>query len=163
GSRARLEVVRKFAQIVIEAPEDLLHLQSPKLARDGSHQAIEELARMQRQWTELVAELDSVLYLDALPGEAALRHAVLTFRAGDAGASACPATLLHRLCRPALGRAVRVECGRRSAAKTDQDRRRLRWPQMRRDGYASRGCDRGATALVGGERFAGGGADRLSP
>ncbi len=84
GSRARLDAMREFAQIVVEAPEHLLHLQSPGLAHDGSHQAIEALAGLQRRWTDLAAELDVTLYLDALPAEGTLKQAVLTFREGGA-------------------------------------------------------------------------------
>lgn len=84
GSRERLQVLREFTRIVMEAPEELLHLQTPGLVRDGSHQAIEALAQLQREWTELAAELDKVLYLDALPGEATLKQAVLTLREGKA-------------------------------------------------------------------------------
>ena len=66
----RLEFLRDFAWVVMEVPEELLHLQTPGLARDGSHHAIEALARLQREWVEVAAELDLVLYLDALPGRA---------------------------------------------------------------------------------------------
>jgi hypothetical protein len=82
GSRARLETLREFAGLVTNAPEQLLDLQSPGLTRDGSHQAIEALAQLQCEWTELAAELDSVLYLDALPDETALKQAVLILREG---------------------------------------------------------------------------------
>jgi hypothetical protein len=82
GSRTGLTTLRELARVVTDAPEQLLHLQSPGLIR--SHQAIEALAQLQCEWTELAAELDNVLYLDALPGEAALKQAVLTLREGNA-------------------------------------------------------------------------------
>jgi hypothetical protein len=84
GSRERLQVLREFAQVVMKFPREPLHLQSPGLLRDGSHSAIEALAERQREWTELAAELDGVLYLDVLPEEAKLKQAVLTLREGAA-------------------------------------------------------------------------------
>ena len=46
--------------------------------REGSHQAIQVLARLQCEWTALARDLDALLYLDALPPEGTLKHAVLT-------------------------------------------------------------------------------------
>jgi SpoU rRNA methylase family enzyme len=83
GSRSRLQGLRDFAAAVAEAPEELLHLQTPGLARDGSHTAIEALCRLQHEWMELAAELDEIVYLDVLPGEDVLKQAILTFREGE--------------------------------------------------------------------------------
>jgi very-short-patch-repair endonuclease len=84
GSRDRLRALSEFAQTITEAPKKVLHLQTPGLVRDGACQAVEALAGLQREWTEMAAELDRVLYLDALPGEETLKQAVLTFREGEA-------------------------------------------------------------------------------
>jgi hypothetical protein len=83
-SRSRLALLAAFARTIAEAPEELLHLQSVGLTREGSHQAIEALARLQREWTALASDLDALFYLDALPPEGTLKQAVLTFREGEA-------------------------------------------------------------------------------
>ena len=84
GSRSRLALLAEFARTMAEAPQELLHLQCAGLTREGSYQAIEALARLQREWTALVSDLDALLYLDALPPEGTLKQAVLTFRESEA-------------------------------------------------------------------------------
>jgi hypothetical protein len=84
GSRNCLIVLAKLAQAIMDAPEELLRFQHPGLTDDGACEAIEALIRLQHEWTALARELDAVLYLDALPPEAALRQAILTFREGGA-------------------------------------------------------------------------------
>jgi hypothetical protein len=65
GSRSQLALFGKLARTIAEAPEELLHLQRPGLTREGSYQAIEALACLQREWATLASELDPLLYLDA--------------------------------------------------------------------------------------------------
>ncbi|MGC2525892.1 MAG: DUF4011 domain-containing protein [Stellaceae bacterium] len=84
GSRSKFAQLTELAQAVTEAPEELLHLQSAGLTRDGSHHAIETLAKLQGEWTELAYDLEGFLYLDALPSEGTLKQAILIFREGDA-------------------------------------------------------------------------------
>jgi hypothetical protein len=84
GSRSKFAQLAELARAVAEAPEELLPLQSAALTRDGSHQAIEALAKLQGEWTDLAYDLDGVLYLDVLPSEGTLKQAILTFREGDA-------------------------------------------------------------------------------
>jgi hypothetical protein len=84
GSRSKFAQLTELARAVTEAPEELLHLQTAGLTRDGSHHAIEIVAKLQGEWTELAYELEGLLYLDALPSEGTLKQAILTFREGDA-------------------------------------------------------------------------------
>jgi hypothetical protein len=84
GGRMTLSRLTALARVVAEAPEELLHLQNVGVTRAGSEQAIEVLAHLQRAWMDLSARLDGLLYLDTLPGEGALKQAILTIREGDA-------------------------------------------------------------------------------
>ena len=84
GSRSRLVLLAELARTIAEAPEELLHLQNAVITREGSQQAIEALARLQREWTSLASDLDALFYLDALPPEATLKQAILKFREGQA-------------------------------------------------------------------------------
>jgi transcription elongation GreA/GreB family factor len=83
GSRSRLALLAELARTIAEVPTELLHLQSEELTREGSHEAVVTLARLEREWTALASDLDA-LYLDALPPEGTLKQAVLTFREGEA-------------------------------------------------------------------------------
>lgn len=84
GSRQKLTQLLDFSNLVIDSPEEYLHLQSPGLNRDGSLQAIEELLSLQREWIDLQGKLDEQLYIDMLPSEANIKQAILTLREGDA-------------------------------------------------------------------------------
>jgi hypothetical protein len=52
GSRSKFAQLTELARAVTEAPEELLHLQSAGLTRDGSHHAIETLAKLQGEWAD---------------------------------------------------------------------------------------------------------------
>mgnify|MGYP001607868046 CR=1 FL=1 len=84
GSRQKLEQLLSFSDLVLDAPEEYFHLQSPGLTRDGAVQAIEQLLTIQREWTGLEKELGDSLYVDTLPHEGDIKQAILTLREGDA-------------------------------------------------------------------------------
>jgi transcription elongation GreA/GreB family factor/very-short-patch-repair endonuclease len=84
GSRQKLEQLLSFSDLVLDAPEEYFHLQSPGLTRDGAVQAIEQLLTLQREWTGLEKELGDSLYVDTLPHEGDIKQAILTLREGDA-------------------------------------------------------------------------------
>jgi len=84
GTRQRLEQLLSLADLVLDAPEEHLHLQTPALTRDGAVQALEQLLALQSQWTELEETLGVSLYVDALPPEGDIKQAIVTFREGDA-------------------------------------------------------------------------------
>lgn len=84
GSRQKLELLLSFTNLVLNAPEEYLHLQTPGLTRDGAVQAIGQLLSLQRQWTSLEKELGDSLYVDTLPDQEDIKQAILTLREGDA-------------------------------------------------------------------------------
>jgi hypothetical protein len=84
GSRQNMLRIAEFAQLVIEAPVDLFHLQCTGLARDGCYPALEALSKLQGACFALEKEMGEELYLDALPPEATIKEAILTLREGDA-------------------------------------------------------------------------------
>jgi len=84
GSKQKLEQLLSFTNLILDAPEEYFHLQTPGLIRDGAVQAIDQLLALQNQWTALEKELDDHLYLDALPQEGEIKQAVLVLREGDA-------------------------------------------------------------------------------
>lgn len=84
GTRDKLGRLLDFADLVLDAPEEHFHLQTPGLTRDGSVQAIDQLLDLQREWISLEKELGDSLYLDSLPQEGDLKQAILTLREGDA-------------------------------------------------------------------------------
>ena len=84
GSRSKLRQLTQLAHEVANVPEELVHLQTPGLTRDGCQQALESLADVQRQWAGLGRDLGATLYMDALPAERDLRRAILVLRQGDA-------------------------------------------------------------------------------
>jgi very-short-patch-repair endonuclease len=84
GSRSKLGQLAQLAQEIAKVPEELLHLQTPGLTRDGCQQAVESLADVQRQWAGLGRDLGATLYLDALPAQSDLRRAILVLRQGGA-------------------------------------------------------------------------------
>ena len=84
GTRQKLEQLLSFTNLVMDAPEEHFHLQTPGLTRDGAVHAIQQLLALQEEWTALEKVLDDSLYLDALPHERDIKQAILTFREGDA-------------------------------------------------------------------------------
>ena len=84
GSRQKLEQLLSFTDLVLDAPEEHFHLQTPGLTQDGAVQAIEQLLAFQCEWTGLEKELDDSLYVDTLPHEGDIKQAILTLREGDA-------------------------------------------------------------------------------
>lgn len=84
GSRQKLEQLGSFTDLVLDAPEELFHLQTPGLTRDGAVQALEQLVALQNEWTVLEKALDESLYVDTLPHEGDIKQAILTLREGDA-------------------------------------------------------------------------------
>ncbi len=84
GSKQKLEQLLSFSDLVLDAPEEHLHLQTPGLTRDGAVQAIDQLLSLQEEWTSLEKELGASLYVDTLPHEGDIKQAILTLREGDA-------------------------------------------------------------------------------
>ena len=84
GSRQKLEQLLSFTDLVLDAPEEHFHLQTPGLTRDGAVQAIEQLVSLQGEWTGLEKDLGDSLYVDTLPHEGDIKQAILTLREGDA-------------------------------------------------------------------------------
>ncbi len=84
GSKQKLEQLLSFTDLVLDAPEEHFHLQTPGLTRDGAVQAIDQLLVLQAEWTGLEKELGDSLYLDTLPHEGDIKQAILTLREGDA-------------------------------------------------------------------------------
>lgn len=83
GSEHKLEQLLRFTDLVLDAPEEHIHLQTPGLTREGAEQAIDNLLALQLEWTSLEKELAESLYLDALPHEGDIKQAILTLREGD--------------------------------------------------------------------------------
>jgi hypothetical protein len=84
GSTQKLEQLLGFTNLVLDAPEEHLHLQTPGLTRDGAVQALDQLHALQGEWTGLEKELGDSLYVDTLPHEGEIKQAILTLREGDA-------------------------------------------------------------------------------
>ena len=84
GSRQKLEQLESFTDVVLDAPEEHFHLQTPGLTRDGAVQALEQLVALQNEWTVLEKGLGDSLYVDTLPHEGDIKQAILTLREGDA-------------------------------------------------------------------------------
>lgn len=83
GTTQALEQLFNFVELVLDVPEEHLHLQTPGLTRDGAVQALEQLFAIQAAWTSLEKELGGSLYVDALPHEADVKQAILTLREGE--------------------------------------------------------------------------------
>lgn len=83
GSTQNLEQLLSFSDLILDAPEEYLHLQTPGLTRDGAVQALEQLLALQGEWTGLEKELADSLYVDTLPHERDIKQAILTLREGD--------------------------------------------------------------------------------
>lgn len=83
GSLENLEQLLQFTDVVLAAPEEHFHLQTPGLARDRATEEIERLETLQSQWSSLEESLGEVLYLDNLPQEEDIKRAILTLREGD--------------------------------------------------------------------------------
>ena len=84
GSTQKLEQLLSFTDLVLDAPEEHFHLQTPGLTRDGAVQALDQLLSLQGEWTRLEKELGDSLYVDTLPHEGDIKQAILTLREGDA-------------------------------------------------------------------------------
>lgn len=84
GSTQKLEQLLGFTDLVLDAPEEHFHLQTPGLTRDGAVQALDQLHALQEEWTGLEKELGDSLYVDTLPHEGDIKQAILTLREGDA-------------------------------------------------------------------------------
>ena len=84
GSTQKLEQLLGFTDLVLDAPEEHFHLQTPGLTRDGAVQALDQLHSLQGEWTGLEKELEDSLYVDTLPHEGEIKQAILTLREGDA-------------------------------------------------------------------------------
>lgn len=84
GSKQKLEQLLSFTDLILDAPEEHFHLQTPGLTRDGAVQAIDQLLALQAEWTGLEKELGDSLYVDTLPHEGDIKQAILTLREGDA-------------------------------------------------------------------------------
>lgn len=84
GSTQKLEQLLSFTDLVLDAPEEHFHFQTPGLTRDGAVQALEQLLALQGEWTGLEKELGDSLYVDTLPHEGDIKQAILTLREGDA-------------------------------------------------------------------------------
>ena len=83
GSKQKLEQLLSFTDLVLDAPEEHFHLQTPGLTHDGAVQAIDQLLSLQGEWTNLEKELGDSLYVDALPHEEDIKQAILALREGD--------------------------------------------------------------------------------
>ena len=84
GSKQKLEQLLSFTDLILDAPEEHFHLQTPGLTRDGAVQAIDQLLALQAERTGLEKELGDSLYVDTLPHEGDIKQAILTLREGDA-------------------------------------------------------------------------------
>ncbi len=84
GSLQKLEQLLTFANLVLDAPVEHFHLQSPGLLLVGAVQAIEDLVALQDEWISLEESIERALYLDALPSEGEIKRAIMTLREGDA-------------------------------------------------------------------------------
>jgi transcription elongation GreA/GreB family factor/very-short-patch-repair endonuclease len=84
GSKQKLDQLLGFTDLILAAPEEHLHLQTPGLTRDGAVQAIDQLLSLQAEWTGIEKELGESLYVDTLPHEGDIKQAILTLREGDA-------------------------------------------------------------------------------
>lgn len=84
GSKQKLEQLLSFTDLVLDSPEEHLHLQSPGLTREGAVQAIEQLLSLQAEWTGIEKELGDFVYVDALPHEGDIKQAIMTLREGNA-------------------------------------------------------------------------------
>ena len=84
GSLENLEQLLDFTGIVLDTPEEHVHLQTPSLARDGASKDLEHLDALQVQWSGLETALEATLYVDTLLPLKDIRQAILTLREGDA-------------------------------------------------------------------------------
>ena len=84
GSKQKLDQLFSFTNLVLEAPEEYFHLQTPSLTSYGVVQAIDQLIALQTKWTGMEKELGDSLYLDTLPNEEEIKQAINTLREGDA-------------------------------------------------------------------------------
>ncbi len=83
GSLEYLRRLENFTNLILEMPEEHIHLQRDELAKNGATQAIEALLSLQSKWLALRVELDESLYIDNLPSGEDMKKAILTLREGD--------------------------------------------------------------------------------
>lgn len=84
GTCQDIATLRQLTTLVIESPEDHLHLQTAGLARERAAQAIESLIATQNEWVNLRSKLNDQLYTDALPTIESIKVAIRTLREGSA-------------------------------------------------------------------------------
>lgn len=84
GTRLKLKQLEVITELIIEAPEEHLHLQCAGLTRDDAVPAVAALSQLQTHWTSLLKELEESLYLDTLPPEGDIKQAIRVLREGDA-------------------------------------------------------------------------------
>ncbi|MDR3735670.1 MAG: DUF4011 domain-containing protein [Acidobacteriaceae bacterium] len=84
GTRQDLITLKQLITLVIESPEEHLHLQTPGLGRERSAQAIESLMAKQNEWVNLRSKLNDHIYTDALPVIESINVAIRTLREGSA-------------------------------------------------------------------------------
>jgi transcription elongation GreA/GreB family factor len=84
GSKQKLDQLLGFTDLIVDAPIEHFDLQTPGLTRDGAVHEIDQLFGLQNEWTSLESELNDSLYLDTLPHDGDIKHAILTLREGDA-------------------------------------------------------------------------------
>ncbi len=83
GSLEYLRRLEFFTNLILEMPEEHIHLQRNELAKNGATQAIEALLSLQGKWLALRVELEESLYIDNLPSGEDMKKAILTLREGD--------------------------------------------------------------------------------
>jgi superfamily I DNA and/or RNA helicase/transcription elongation GreA/GreB family factor/very-short-patch-repair endonuclease len=76
--------LQRFLEVLIDAPVEAAHLQSPAIFKSNGLQLLEEIKAIQDQWVSNERELTESLYLDALPSDADIKGAISVFREGDA-------------------------------------------------------------------------------
>lgn len=84
GTRQSLSRIAELVKLVVDIPDNIIHLQSEGLVRDGCQLALESLSILQDELIEKEKALGEILYLDMLPSEANIKEAILTLREGGA-------------------------------------------------------------------------------
>lgn len=84
GSKQKLEQLLSFSNLILDTPDEYLHLQTKGLVLPGAVQRIEQLFLLQTEWRTLEKELSNSLYMDTLPQEEDIKQAILTLREGEA-------------------------------------------------------------------------------
>lgn len=115
GSIHGLKKLEEFVDLIVNIPEDALHLQGIGLLKEGSVQALEELQRSQSAYKEYEGILSDYLYIDVLPDVNDIKDAILTLREGYAW---------HRIFQSKWRKAVRLHKSmqREKVRKSAQER-----------------------------------------